>query len=158
MQFVPELNKLPLLDKDEHDIDILFYGSFNERRNHIIDTVEKALPEANIVVTDSLWDDELDEHIQRAKIVLNLHYFIGSRQEQVRLFYLMSNHKCIISEKSQRNYYQKGIIESTPQNIARACSDILNSGTWYKFAKSSVRSLILSNEYYTKMNGRTQWV
>lgn len=154
MQYVPELNRKPLLPPEEHDIDILFYGSFNERRNGIISMIEHELPNANFVTTDSLWDDELDDTIQRSKIILNLHYFIGSRQEQVRLSYLMCNHKCIVSERSIQNYYQKGIIEVDSKYLAKVCGDLLKNGAWYRFAKESLRTLILSNEHYTKMNGR----
>jgi hypothetical protein len=154
MQFVPELNTIPILPREKHDIDILFYGSMkNSRRLPILDSIKQQLPHLNIVTRDDLWDEELEDNIQRAKIILNLHHFNGGMQEQVRLFYLMSNHKCIVSEPSRTNYYKGAILEITPEKIAAVCNGLIQSGKWFDYAKESLRSLIMSNHYYSNRNG-----
>ena len=148
--YAPELTTLPILKRDEHDIDILFYGSLNEHRLSVIDSVKKLIPKANIVCTDRLWGDELDDHIQRSKIILNIHYYPINRQEQARLFYLMANHKCIVSEESAINYYGNGIVECKAHDIAKVCNSLLLSGDWYNYAKRSLQKLITSNTRLVK--------
>jgi GT2 family glycosyltransferase len=85
-----------LLNKD---IDILFYGSINDRRRLILDQlIQRGY---NIVSRSNVWKDERDQLIARAKIVINIHYYDHSILESVRLSYLLSNHCFVISEKSQ---------------------------------------------------------
>lgn len=148
LKYVPELNVLPLLPKQDHDIDILYYGAFNDRRQIALNNIRTLMPDKNIITTDSLWGDELNDAIHGSKIIVNLHFFEQNRQEQARLFYLMCNHKCIVSETSIINYYGNGIIESNIDNIHTVCKQTLDSGVWYDYAKQSLKSIIFSNEYY----------
>lgn len=148
LKYVPELNTMPLLPKEKHTVDILFYGAFNDRRQEALNKIQSLIPDKNIITTDSLWGKQLDTTIRKSKIILNLHYYEKNRQEQARLFYLMCNHKCIVSEKSENNYYKNGIIECDINNIASVCKQTLNSGIWYQYARQSLKSIILSNEFY----------
>ena len=148
LKYVPELNILPLLPKDRHSIDILFYGAFNDRRQETFNKLRTLMPDKTIITTDKLWGKRLDISIRKSKIILNLHYYDTNRQEQARLFYLMCNHKCIVSEKSETNYYHNGIIESDIASIHTVCKQVLDSGIWHEYAKQSLKSIILSNEYY----------
>ena len=148
LKYAPELNVLPLLPKQDHDIDILYYGVFNDRRQIALNNIRTLMPDKNIITTDSLWGDKLKDTIHRSKITVNLHFYEQNRQEQARLFYLMCNHKCVISETSTINYYRNGIIESSIDKIHLACKNALDSGVWYEYAKHSLKSIILSNEYY----------
>jgi hypothetical protein len=143
--YSPELTTMPIQRPEKHDIDVLFYGSLNEHRTAIVDKIKAAMPNANIIATDKLWGDELDDHIHRAKIVLNIHYYPTNRQEQARMFYLMANHKCIVSERSTINYYGNGIVECNGDNMAEICNNLLVTGDWYKYAKRSLQKLIISN-------------
>lgn len=148
LKYVPELNTMPLLPADKHTVDVLFYGAFNDRRQESLNKIRTLMPDRNIITTDALWGKKLDSTIRKSKIILNLHYYERNRQEQARLFYLMCNHKCIVSEKSEHNYYRNGIIEADFNNIANVCKQTLDSGIWYQYAKQSLKSIILSNEYY----------
>jgi len=150
LKYVPQLTRMKLLPKNEHDIDILFYGSLNDRRNRIINDIKALLPNLNIIASNTLWDDELDDHIQRSKIMLNLHFYSDNRLEQARIFYLLSNHKCVVSEHSKVNYYKNGIIMNDAKSLALTCNDLIRSGDWYKYANESLRTLILSNELYNR--------
>ena len=148
LRYAPELNTLKLLPKEDHKIDILFYGSVSDRRQEVLNALRIAMPDKNILTTTTLWGQELDDAIQTSKIVLNLHYYDINRQEQARLFYLMCNHKCIVSETSSTNYYRNGIVEVAKDRIPSACKTLLETDAWYEYAKNSVKSIILSNEYY----------
>lgn len=136
LRYVPELDYISLLPKDKHDIDILFYGSMNEHRHNIINKLKEQLPSRNIVVVDA-WGKELDNYIQRSKIILNIHYYEPNRQEQARMFYLLCNNKCIVSETSIINYYSDCIVEASKDDIIDTCESLLNNDRWYSYALKS---------------------
>ncbi len=82
------------------DIDVLFYGSINERRRNAIEAVRRA--GLNVVTNENaVWPRETrDAHIARAKVVLNLHYYEIEQPilEIARLSYLWSNRKAVVAE------------------------------------------------------------
>jgi hypothetical protein len=82
----------------EKDIDVLHYGSMNERRGKIISEIE----ESGIKVHQAfdVWGPARDELIARAKVVLNLHYYEAAIFEQVRVSYLLNNGVKVVSEDS----------------------------------------------------------
>jgi hypothetical protein len=89
--------------------------------------------------------DALDEYISRSKIILNLHMSEPyNRQEQIRMFYPLINGKCIISEKSQYNYYGDMIFEydGTPA-LVNGIREVIDSGKW-KSVVSESKSLFLN--------------
>jgi hypothetical protein len=56
----------------QKDIDVLFYGYINDRRQYILDQIK---PFAKVVATQGTYGAQLFELIARAKIVLNLHFY-----------------------------------------------------------------------------------
>lgn len=72
-------------------IDCLFYGSVNERRQKIIQSV-------NALCLFDKYGIALDAEIASAKIILNCHYYETKLFEIVRCSYLMANKKFILSE------------------------------------------------------------
>lgn len=135
LQYTPELECIPLMNKENYDIDILFYGYMNEYRNNVINTLRSALPNKNIK-TCMAWGTELDSYIKRSKIVLNIHYYDTNRQEQARIFYLLCNNKCVISEISTTNYYKDLIIECDSTTLVDTCKSLLESDEWYEKSKT----------------------
>lgn len=145
LQYAPKLTRLTQLDENSHDIDVLFYGELNDKRNSIITSIRNILPNKTIIASNNIWGNELDDHIQRSKIVLNLHYFDQNRLEQARIFYLLSNHKCVVSEESNKNYYGNGILMCKASKIPQACKYLLDTGKWYEYSNKAIKTLILSN-------------
>ena len=80
------------------DIDVLFYGAFNDRRTQIYQKLKSK--GINVIFRDDLWGEEKEEFIDRAKIILNLHYFPTGRFELVRVLPLLINGKFILTETS----------------------------------------------------------
>jgi len=78
------------------DIDILLFGSFNERRLNIINKLRRF--GINAVAFDSLWGIDRDIMISRSKLILNVHFYRPGIQEIVRLGHLWANKKCVICE------------------------------------------------------------
>lgn len=94
---------LKFISNEEHekDIDVLFYGSFNDRRMKIYNELkDKGL---NVVFRDDLWGLERWKLISRSKIILNIHYYPCKYFEPLRILPLVINGKFVINEDSSIN-------------------------------------------------------
>jgi hypothetical protein len=78
------------------DIDILFYGSMNERRFKILKRLE--LSGLKVVHLFNVYGRQRDAAIGRAKIVINIHHYESAVFEIVRISYLLANRVCVLSE------------------------------------------------------------
>jgi hypothetical protein len=105
------------------DIDILFYGFGNERRNFILDKLRQR--GAAVESIFRVYGSQRDQFIARSKIVLNLHQFDVSHLEQVRLSYLLNNRSFVISETSDDNPYGQGVIYAPYDQIVECCLNYL---------------------------------
>jgi hypothetical protein len=104
-----------LTNSHTSDIDVLFYGSLNTRRSEVLWPVLNSLYYDKVTTMILVGGDlhRLKEYIERSKIILNIHHTAPyNRQEQPRIAYLLANKKCVLSEPSQHNYYEGGILES----------------------------------------------
>lgn len=158
-------DKLKRIQNSENpDIDVLFYGTLMPRRTKIIyDSIynyvypqgrEDTVLNASIVCLNHVWGEKLDNFIARSKIVLNLNPHDGeNRQQQSRIFYSLINNKCVISEKSKRNYFGELINEfSTPEELMYLIADLLTDDKWRTYTKTNfsgysfaVRNLFVNN-------------
>lgn len=92
--FVEELSRIP--KPGVQDIDVLFYGSVNERRSRILEGLRAQGLEVKVVF--GVYGAERDALIARAKVILNLHYYDSSIFEIVRVSYLLANQKAVVAE------------------------------------------------------------
>lgn len=78
------------------DIDVLFYGSLNERRAAVLDRLRAE----GLAVTHlfNVYGAERDAAIARAKLVLNVHFYEAAVFESVRVTFLLANGACVVSE------------------------------------------------------------
>lgn len=82
------------------DIDVLFYGGYNSRREFILEKL-KAKYNLHIVYCDvsGIPDYELTKYIKRSKIVLNIYYYEHNKVfDYYRNSYLLANKALLISE------------------------------------------------------------
>jgi SAM-dependent methyltransferase len=92
--YVPQLTRIPA--SVPQDIDVLFYGSINERRKNILEAlIGRGL---RIEFLAGVYREERDRLIARAKVVLNMHYYDACVFEIVRVSYLLSNEKAVVAE------------------------------------------------------------
>jgi len=91
----PDLAVVP--KAEEKDIDVLFYGSVNDRRKELM---ERLARKCNAQFIAGAFAQERDELIARSKIVLNLHYYQTKIMESVRIAHLLNNGVFVISEDS----------------------------------------------------------
>lgn len=94
MYYVEGLTRLN--DATEHDIDVLFYGSFNARRSQILDDLRARGLIVKAVF--GVFGAQLDELIARSKVVVNIHFYDNGRLEMIRLFDLFANGRAVVSE------------------------------------------------------------
>ncbi|WP_144439436.1 hypothetical protein [Geminocystis sp. NIES-3709] len=123
--YVPQMTRLSLAD--EPDIDVLFYGSINERRQSILEGLkEKGL---NVKILSGVYGQMRDDWIARSKLVINIHYYSAQVLELVRLSYLLANKVCIVSEtgldKSLEIAFQEGIAFADYDNLVETCVNLI---------------------------------
>lgn len=118
--YEPELTKIP---PSEEDIDILLYGSLNDRRMAILKELKnKGL---NVVGLFGVYGEKRDKIIARSKIILNIHYYEARVFEIVRVSYLLANRKFVISELGQDEEIEKpflhGVVFSDYKELVKRC-------------------------------------
>ena len=99
--YSPCLTRIKSLPPEEQDIDVLFYGSVNDRRKNIIQEMLKA--GINVTWVTDKYGKERDDLIARAKIILNLHFYEDSILEMPRIMFATANSKCMVSEINETN-------------------------------------------------------
>lgn len=94
--YVPQFTRIRSRMPSDEDIDILFYGSSNSRRNHVFDEIRSR----GLVFHNAfgVYGAARDALIERAKVVLNIHIDVPGAFEILRIGYLLSNKKAVITE------------------------------------------------------------
>jgi len=120
--------KLARIDRAAtQDIDVLFYGSIGERRRRIL--LDLHATRRNVAAVFGVYGTERDRLISRAKIVLNVHHYNSKIFEIVRVFYLMTNSKAVVSEVGEDTaidrQYAAGIWPAKYDELVTACLKLL---------------------------------
>jgi hypothetical protein len=124
---MPQLTRI---QPSKEDIDVLFYGSLNERRVKVLGKLQ----EKGVKVTDlfGVYGHKRDAYISRSKIVLNIHFFESKVFEIVRISYLLANRKFVISElgsdRKIETFFDAGLVFSTYDTIIDTCLNYLKDG------------------------------
>lgn len=92
--YVPALTRIPAAP--QQDIDVLFYGSLNARRQAVLRDMETA--GLRVATGFGLYGAERDALIARSKLVLNMHYYESQIFEIVRVSYLLANRVAVVAE------------------------------------------------------------
>jgi hypothetical protein len=90
------MTRIKSLMSRDVDIDVLFYGSMNERRQKVITQMGEAGLAVDAVF--GVYGAERDALIARSKVVLNMHYYEANIFEEVRVSYLLSNRCFVLAE------------------------------------------------------------
>lgn len=90
----------------EKDIDILFLGTLNNRRKHIINNLQKKYNVATRYLFGENRNTELCDLIERSKIVLNVLYYHNNIVfDYYRNSFILSTRTLLITEKSTNKDY-----------------------------------------------------
>lgn len=116
-----ELQRIP--KKSPQDIDVLFYGSMNPRREKVI--AELRAHDLNVHVAFAIYGPQRDELISRSKVVLNHHHYDSEIYEVVRTSYLINNAKLVVGEvnpsTSIDTHYLTSIYPAKYEELAASC-------------------------------------
>lgn len=125
--YVPEMTRLSRTFPQ--DIDVLFYGTINERRKTILD--ELAVSGASLGILQSGYGVERDHAIARSRIVLNVHHYVPATLELPRLGYLWANSRTVVSELRPETEMFEGLEKACAyvpyENIVSAVTSLLRS-------------------------------
>lgn len=104
------------------EIDILFHGTMTPYRTQMLHNLvsDPVVSEPylerymnlNIVIAYNYLGSKLDALIANSKIVVNINPYDGeARQQQTRISYLLTNNKCVLSERNKINYFGDQIVQ-----------------------------------------------
>jgi hypothetical protein len=109
--------KLQLITPESCDIDVLFYGSMNERRANVLQALSQDFRVQNLF---GVYGAERDRYIARSKVILNIHFYDAQIMEQPRVAYLMNNRRFVLSEASPINPYAAGMCVAAYDQLVSA--------------------------------------
>ena len=92
--YMPQLSRIS--DAAQQDIDVLFYGSVNERRARALQALQAS--GLRVHAAYGVYGADRDALVSRSKVVLNVHYYDTSIFELVRVSYLLANRKAVVAE------------------------------------------------------------
>lgn len=120
------------------DIDLLFFGYMSPRRYEYLQILQTHFyNKIKFMFLYGMSEEEQDYYIERSKIILNIHAFGPyARQEQPRIFYLLINGKCVLSEETQLNYYGDMIVEFNKNNFILNIDYLLNNDYYIKIGNN----------------------
>ena len=124
--YVPELTRIA--PASSQDIDVLFYGSLNERRNRILNGLKNL--GINVHAVFGIYGRQRDELIARSKIVLNVHFYEAKVFEIVRISYLLANSKAVVTECSPNTseHDLTDCVRAVPyEDVVETCCSLLKN-------------------------------
>lgn len=123
--YMPALTRIDRAAQE--DVDVLFYGTVNERRQAIIDAL--ASTGLRLKVLNGVYGAERDAWIARSKVVLNMHYYESKVHEVIRTSYLLANRKAVVSECAADTEIDddlRAAVVAVPyEQIASACRELV---------------------------------
>lgn len=111
--------RLESIAPTEPDIDILFYGGVNVRRQKILEALAQHF---RVHVLTGCYGPERDVFIARSKMVLNIHFYEAQIMEQPRVSYLLNNKRFVLSEESPVNPYRNALAVADYASLTEAAA------------------------------------
>jgi SAM-dependent methyltransferase len=102
----------------DKDVDVLFYGSLNDRRRVLLNELASKCRVRHLY---GVYGEERDRAIARAHIVLNVHFYPAQIMEQARISYLLNNGCFVVSEESPANPYEDCLATAPYDELAACC-------------------------------------
>ena len=109
------------------DIDVLFYGSMNQRRFDVLEALRAR--GLRVEQAFAVYGAPRDALIARARIVLNLHYYEAKVFEIVRVAYLLANGVCVVSETGsdpdEEAQFAEALAFAPYERLVHTCCELL---------------------------------
>lgn len=118
---------IPRQRDEDQIVDVLFYGSINQRRADCLDQLAKYGVKTKVL--SGVYGSERDAWIARAKIVLNIHFYETAIFEWARVIPLLANGVPVVSEVSDPNDIDSELEQvvrfGAYDDLVEACLDLL---------------------------------
>lgn len=141
---------LSLTKTDNYEYDVLFYGDTNNLRRQKYLQVLKS--HFNVKVLNNCFGEDLWSEIQKAKIVVNIHYYDNALIETTRLYECISNKCIVVSEKSQDIYNYPDLLENIDfveiddiEDMVNKVREILQDDNEFKKRKNKLNTYLDDN-------------
>lgn len=123
----PGLSDIPAANED---IDVLFIGSINERRQKVIEACKRQGLKTQVLF--GAYGADRNAWIARAKVVLNMHYYPDPIWEVFRVSHLLANKKCVVSEAGGQDSALEYMASQTTalvayEKLAETCFDLVHN-------------------------------
>jgi SAM-dependent methyltransferase len=119
---------LARIEPAHEDIDVLFYGSMNERRWAVIEELLRS--GVRVETAFGVYGKARDQLIARSRIVLNIHFYEAKVFEIVRVSYLLANGRVVVSERGasaeEEAPFEQGVAFDSYEHLASRCVQLLN--------------------------------
>lgn len=125
--YVPELTRIT--HAPNPDIDVLFFGSMNPRREFVIQAMRSL--GLRVDTPPGIYGESRDALIARSKLILNVHFYEAKVLEIVRLSYLLGNRCAVLSERgadpSEDNELADGVAFADYHDLARKARELVDN-------------------------------
>ncbi len=152
-QYAPYLATTPALPLADRPIDLLFFGSINERRKAIFSRIE-ACGWSVSTFDHPLYGQERDEFIRQAKAVFNCHFYESSRFEQARAFHTLSLGTPVISERTERTTppqaFEDAVTWVSDASLEKFFREEFLTSSWIDHTQSQLHN-------FTRMDALPAW-
>jgi hypothetical protein len=147
-QSAPYLANGPSVPLQDRPIDLLFFGSMNDRRRAIFSRIE-ACGWSVSMFDHPVYGDERDQFIRQAKAVFNCHYYESSRFEQARAFHTLSLGTPVISERTARTTppaaFEEAVTWLGDDQLEPFFKEEFLSADWLERARSQLSCFAMSD-------------
>ncbi|TDJ00300.1 MAG: hypothetical protein E2O76_05380 [Caldithrix sp.] len=109
---------LRIQHRKEKDVDVLFYGSRNDRRLKILKELHGKF---KLKPLFGVYGDERDHWIERSKIVVSIYYYETKYFDDVRMSYLLNNKVFTIVENTPHKKYEDFVVYADYDKIVETC-------------------------------------
>ena len=127
---------------EDRPIDLLFFGSMNERRRRLIARIEAC--GVQVAMFDQpLYGEERDRYIRQAKAVLNCHFYESANFEQVRAFHCLSLGTPFIAERTPQTrpdtVFEQSVSWFDDTSLERFFSTVYGTPAYFEQARLQLR-------------------
>ncbi len=152
--YTHNLEVIPKINSTEQDIDVFFYGSLSQRRRNLLAKLKET--GLNVVSTldypQGIIGEERDNLIARSKIILNMHYYDNAHIfEIVRISYLLSNSKAVVSELGEHTEIDEdikhAIVHGKLQDLPSLCVDLVQNTEKREALQKKGYDIIAARDY-----------
>ncbi|TXG96209.1 MAG: hypothetical protein E6R09_14350 [Rhodocyclaceae bacterium] len=92
------LDPNPVVRRD-YDFDVAFYGDVNNERRRLI--LARLGEKFNLKIVSGVYGGELYAQLERARCVVNIHYYDDALLETTRIYECLSMNLCVVSERGR---------------------------------------------------------